>query len=65
MFIPVKKDSGINELLIETAVGTEGTIRSTLRREDVKLGIRCYKILCEVFLRSRIHFLETSTSESV
>ena len=33
------KDSGIIELLVEAAVGTEGTIRSALRGRDVKLGI--------------------------
>ena len=33
------KDSGIIELLVEAAVGTEGIIRSALRGRDVKLGI--------------------------
>ena len=57
------KDSGIIELLVEAAVGTEGTIRSG--GGDVKLGICYYKILSEVFLRSKIQFFETSTQESV
>ena len=59
------KDSVIIELLVEAAVGIEGTIRSALRGGDAKLGIRCYKILFEAFLRSKIQFLETSTEESV
>ena len=44
------KDFGIIKLLVEAAVGTEGTIRSALRGGDVKLGIRYYKILYEAFL---------------
>ena len=59
------KDSGIIELLVEAAVGTEGTIRYAPRGGDVKLGIRYYKILYEAFLRSKIQFLETYTQESV
>ena len=58
------KDSGIIELLVEAAVGTEGTIRSALRGGDIKLGIRYYNILFEAFLRSKTQFLETSTQES-
>ena len=58
-------DSGIIELLAESAAGTEGTIRSALQGGDIKLGIPYYRILYESFLRSKIQFLETSTQESV
>ena len=54
----------MNYLLVEAAVGTEGTIRSALRGGDIKLGIRYYNILFEAFLRSKTQFLETSTQES-
>ena len=57
------KELGIIELLVEAGVGTEGTIRSTIRGEDVKQSIRYYKISYEAFTSSKINFLENSTCE--
>ena len=55
--------SGIVELLVEAAVGSEGSIRSAMKGSDVKLGIRCYKIVFEAILRIKIEFIMENVAE--
>ena len=57
--------SGIVELLVELvgSVGSEGSIRSAMKGSDVKLGIRCYKIVFEAILRTKIEFIMENVAE--
>ena len=43
-------DSGIVELLVEAGVGYKGSIRYAMKSLDVRLGVRCYKVLLEAIL---------------
>ena len=56
-------DSGIAELLVEAGVGSEGSIRSLMKGLDVKFGIRCYIILFEAILRTKIEFIMENVAE--
>ena len=56
-------DSGIVELLVEAGVGSEGSIRSAMKGSDVKFGIRCYKILFQAILRTKIEFITENVAE--
>ena len=56
-------NSGIVELLVEAGVGSEGIIRSVMKGSDVKFGIRCYKILFEAILRTKIEFIMENVVE--
>ena len=56
-------NSGIVELLVETGVGSDGSIRSAMKSSDVKFGIRCYKILFEAILRTKIEFITENAGE--
>ena len=49
--------SGTVELLVEAGVGSDSSIRSTMKGSDVKFGIRCYKILFEAILRTKTEFI--------
>ena len=55
--------SGIVELLVEAAVGSEGSFRSAMKGSDVKLGIRCHKIVFEAILRTKIEFIMENVAE--
>ena len=56
-------NSGIVELLVEAGVGSDGSIRSAMKSLDVKFGIRCYKILFEAILRTKIEFITENAGE--
>ena len=56
-------NSGIVELLVEAGVGSDGSIRSAMKSSDVKFGIRCYKILFEAILRTKIEFITENAEE--
>ena len=56
-------DSGIAKLLVEAGFGSEGSIRSAMTGSDVKFEIRCYKILFEAILRTRIEFIMENVAE--
>ena len=56
-------DSGIVGLLVEAGVGSEGSIRSTMKGSDVKFGIRYYKILFETILQTKIEFIMENVAE--
>ena len=56
-------DSGIVELLVEAGVGSEGSVRSAMKGLDVKFGIRCYKILFEAILQTKIEFIIENVAE--
>ena len=56
-------DSGIVELLAEAGVDSKGSIRSAMKCSDVKFGIRCYKILFEVILQTKIEFIMENVAE--
>ena len=56
-------DSGIVELLVEPGVGSEGGIRSAMKGSDVKFGIRCYKVLFEAILQTKIEFIMENVAE--
>ena len=57
-------DSGVVELLVEAGVGSEGSIRSAMKGSDVKVGIRCYKILFEALTRTKFDFIANSASQN-
>ena len=51
------QDSGIIELLVESGVSSEGTIRAAMKGSDIKQGIRFYKLVYETLLRSKVEHL--------
>ena len=56
------QDSGIIELLVESGVSSEGTIRAAMKSSDIKQGIRFYKLLYAALLRSKIEYLSNKIS---
>ena len=50
-------DSGLIELLSESGVGSLGSIKSAMKGSDVKFGVRCYKILFEAIMRTKLEYL--------
>ena len=56
-------DSGIVELVVEAGVGFEGSIRPVMKGSDVKFEVRCYKILFEAILWTKIEFTMENVAE--